>query len=85
MSASGEHQTPSRAPLGELVQRYAVAILVAVTLGTCSRLWAHESRLTVVETTRKVEARSLSKEIAHLREDMAELKADVKKLLEDSR
>lgn len=69
--------------------KIAVPLLVAVLLGAGTALWTQESRLTTLEaTSRKTESHSNRLTVLEVRsegikEDVQEIKADVKKLLQE--
>lgn len=72
---SGEHTVPVTISKGyDLLVKILVPILTLLCTTTATLLWSHEGRLTVLEVRSE-----------RIVDDVAEIKTDVKKLLEGPR
>lgn len=72
---SGERQAPAgKSPVYDVAVKVSTAIILVVLTGAYGLLWAHENRITVMEVRDE-----------GIKEDLAEIKADVKKLLGGNR
>ena len=72
-------------PLYEVGMKVVFPIMLLVGTGATGMVLAHESRLTVLETRSELETRQIRKDLRDLKDDICELKADMKKLLEANR
>ena len=96
--ASGEQQAPVRAKSSgyELFIKIAIPVILMVGAATTKLLWAHEGRMTKVETQRTLEKeshkdqheaiqRALDVQHRATKEALGEIKADIKTLLKGNR
>jgi len=83
-SDSGIQQTPARSksPVYEVAVKVVAAVILVVLTGAYTLIWAHEGRLTVLETQRTGEAKAHEVQHEAIKETLDEIKGDVKKLLE---
>jgi hypothetical protein len=79
-TSSGEQQASPRhgVKLYDVFMRVAFPVMLLVGTSATGLLWAHEGRITVQEVRSELETKSI-------KADLAEIKSDVKKLLEGPR
>ena len=76
-TGSGVQQSVARngSTVRDWLAKIAAGLIVLFLAGAYTLVWAHDTRITVMETRDEIEFKAI-------KEDLGEIKADIKKLLE---